>query len=559
MKLALQPINGRVGDFEHNLEIHRARVKSAAAEGADLVVFPELSLVGYFPRDLLVRPSWPAKCEKQLSEFHAWLKKEYPKLAVVVGTSLGVEATGSNPKGLANCAVFLQGETREVRAKTLLPYYDVFTENRYFDSAENLPESFRAPIEFGGKKLGLLICEDSWDEMTIRGRNLYRGNPTRYLKEQGCDFLVNISASPYERTKKNRRRETIAKDAKEFALPIAYVNLFGAQDEIIFDGDAFQFGPDGALLAEKQSADAELLWLRDDGKKPSGTRPANLELETLRNMLVLGIRDYLRKNGFQRVVLGLSGGIDSALVAALACEAVGAANVIALAMPSKFSSVHSIEDAEALAHAAGIRLHHFPIKMPHSTMSMALKPFFSGTAEDTTEENLQSRLRGVAVMAFANKFQALALATGNKSEFAMGYSTLYGDMCGAIAPIGDLYKTEVYELARYLNESRQWIPENTFTKAPSAELRPNQTDQDSLPPYDLLDAALKILVEEELDPAEALPELRKNFPKADLALLEKIKKSVRLNEHKRRQAPVILRVSGRAFGPGRPYPLSCHF
>ncbi|MGZ3694855.1 MAG: NAD+ synthase [Bdellovibrionota bacterium] len=560
MKLALQPVNIRVGDFEGNLEIHRARVRSAAKDGADLVVFPELSLVGYFPRDLLVRPSWASQCEKQLQEFHSWLQKEFPKIAVVVGTSLPVEASGSNPKGLANCAVFLCGDAREVRAKTLLPYYDVFTENRYFDSAENLPESFRAPIEFGGRKLGLLVCEDSWDEMKIRGRNLYRGNPTRYLKEQGCNYLINISASPYERTKKNLRRETIASDAKEFSIPIAYVNLFGAQDEILFDGDAFLFDSSGSLASEKQRADAEPLWLRDDGgKKPSGTRPANLELETLRTMLVLGIRDYLGKNGFKRIVLGLSGGIDSALVAALACEAVGPENVMALAMPSKYSSVHSIDDAEAMAHASGLKLHHFPIKMPHSTMSMALKPFFSGLPEDATEENLQSRLRGTAVMAFSNKFQALALATGNKSEFAMGYSTLYGDMCGAIAPIGDLYKTEVYELARYVNESRKWIPENTFTKAPSAELKPNQTDQDTLPPYDLLDAALKILLEEELDPPEALAQLKKSFPKADLGLLEKIQKTIRANEHKRRQAPLILRVSGRAFGPGRPYPLSCRY
>lgn len=560
MKLALQPINVKIGDFEGNLEVHRVRVSAAAKEGADLVVFPELSLVGYFPRDLLVRPSWAAKCEQQLQDFHAWLKREHPKLAVVVGTSLGVEATGSNPKGLANCAVFLQGEKREVRAKTLLPYYDVFAENRYFDSAENLPESFRAPIAFAGKKIGLLVCEDSWDAMKIRERNLYRGNPTRYLKEQGCDFLVNISASPYERTKKDRRRETIAKHAKEFSVPIAYVNFFGGHDEITFDGDAFCYGAKGELLAEKQKADADLLWVREEGgKKPSGTRPANQELDTLRVMLVLGIRDYLKKNGFSRVVLGLSGGIDSALVAALAAEAVGAENVIALAMPSKFSSVHSIEDAETLANAAGIKLHHFPIKMPHSTFAMALKPFFSGREEDTTEENLQSRLRGIAVMAFANKFQALGLATGNKSEFAMGYSTLYGDMCGALAPIGDLYKTEVYELARFVNEGRDWIPESTFTKAPSAELRPNQTDQDSLPPYDLLDAALFQLIEEEVEPREALAALKGKFPKIDLPLLEKIQRAVRVNEHKRRQAPVVLRVSGRAFGPGRPYPLSCSY
>lgn len=560
MKLALQPIDVRIGDFEANLEVHRAKVKSAAKEGADLLVFPELSLVGYLPRDLLVRPSWAAKCERQLQDFHEWLQREYPKLGVVVGTTLAVDATGSNPKGLANCAVFLQGDTREVRAKTLLPYYDIFTENRYFDSAENLPESFRAPIEFMGKKLGLLICEDSWEEMEKGGRKLYRGNPTRYLKEQGCDFLINLSASPYEFSKKSRRREVILRDAKEFSVPIAYVSFFGAQDEQLFDGDAFCYGPEGELWAEKQEANGDPLWVRSEGaKKQSATKPANEDLETLRTLLVVGIRDYLKKNGFQRVVLGLSGGIDSALVAALAVEAVGAPNVIALAMPSKYSSVHSIEDAEALARAAGIRLHHVPIKMTHSTFGMVLKPFFAGLPEDTTEENMQSRIRGMTVMAFSNKFQALALATGNKSEFAMGYATLYGDMCGAIAPIGDLYKTQVYELARYLNEKRNWIPERTFTKPPSAELRPGQTDQDSLPPYELLDEALRLLVEEELEPKDALAQMKKAFPRVDLPLLEKIQRAVRINEYKRRQAPVILRVSGRAFGPGRPYPLSCFY
>ena len=559
MKLALQPLNVRVGDFEGNLGIHRARVKEAAKAGADLVVFPELSLVGYFPRDLLVRPSWAEQCQAQLDEFHEWLQKEFPKLAVIVGTSLAVEASGSNPRGLANFAIFLHGKRRELRAKTLLPYYDVFVENRYFDSAECLPDAYRAPIEFAGKKLGLIVCEDSWDEMKVLGRSVYRGNPTRRLKEQGCDFLINISASPFEKNKKDKRRETIRKAAKGCQVPIAYVNLFGAQDELLFDGDAFCFGPDGSTLSEKQEPDAESLLIRvdDTAKAKSPTKPAQADLRALRSMLVTGIRDYLAKNGFQRVVLGLSGGIDSALVAALAVEAVGAENVIGLAMPSKHSSVHSIEDAEALARAAGIRLRHFPIKMPHSTISMALRPFFEGLPEDNTDENLQSRLRGITVMAFANKLQAVALATGNKSELAMGYATLYGDMCGALCPIGDLFKTEVYELARFLNEERNWIPERTFTKPPSAELKPNQTDQDTLPPYDLLDAALRLLVEEELDPKAALPALKKEFPKADLKLLEKIHRTVRVNEFKRRQSPLILRVSGRAFGTGRPYPLSC--
>lgn len=554
MKLALAPVNVRVGDFEGNLGLHRARVEAAAKAGADLVVFPELSLVGYFPFDLLVRPAWASRCENQLDEFHSWLKKEFPKTAVVVGTTLPLVTKSEQPRGLANCAVFLAGKRREVRAKTLIPYYDVFGEARYFDSAETLDDSFRAPIEWGGKKLGLLICEDSWHEMEFLGRKLYRANPTKRLVNEGCDFLINISASPFEKGKRTLRHETVARAARANRVPIAYVNHFGAQDHLLFDGDAFVCDENGALAAEKREASDETLFPgASDGHV---AKPLPRELADLRAMLVTGIRDYVRKNGFKKVVLGLSGGIDSALVAALAAEALGPENVHGILMPSKFSSVHSIEDAESFARAAGIPFSHAPIKMAHSTMAMTLQPHFAGLPEDTTEENVQSRLRGIIVMAFANKFGALALATGNRSEFAMGYATLYGDMAGALAPIGDLYKNEVYALARYLNEERKWIPESTFTKPPSAELRPGQTDQDSLPPYDLLDAMLAFLLEEELEPAEAHEKLRKNFPKVKLDLVEKTARTVRVNEYKRRQAPVILRTSARAFGLGRPYPLT---
>jgi NAD+ synthetase len=311
-------------------------------------------------------------------------------------------------------------------------------------------------------------------------------------------------------------------------------------------------------VAGKEEAGPDIFYWAG-GKAKKSTKLADAELRDLRRMLVTGIRDYARKNGFERAVLGLSGGIDSALVAVLAVEALGPKNVIGLAMPSKYSSTHSIDDAEALAGNLGMVYRHLPIKMPHSTFQMALKPFFEGMPEDATEENLQARIRGTAVMAFANKLRALGLATGNKSEFAMGYSTLYGDMCGALAPIGDLFKSEVYELARFLNGQRSVIPESSLTKAPSAELRPNQTDQDTLPPYDLLDAALRLLVEQELDPTQALPILKKGFPEADPALLERIHRAVALNEYKRKQAPPILRVSGRAFGPGRVYPLTCLF
>jgi NAD+ synthase (glutamine-hydrolysing) len=557
MKLALIPVNVKIGDFEGNLKIHRARVKEAVGQGASFLVFPELSLVGYFPKDLLQRPSWLAKAEAQLADFHDWLQREYPNVAVLVGTTLLAQAESLSPRGLANCAVFLQGKTREVRAKTLIPHYDVFHESRYFDSAADLADSHRAPISVGGKKIGVLICEDSWDEMVIRGHKVHAADPTERLVKQGCDLLVNLSASPYDRRKKGRRRATIEASAKANGVPIAYVNHFGAQDDILFDGDCFVFSGDGEVVGKPEAGSDIFYWA--EGKPGKYSAIAQAELRDLRQMLVVGIRDYARKNGFERAVLGLSGGIDSALVACLAAEALGAKNVIGIAMPSKFSSIHSIDDAEALAGNLGLVYRHLPIKMPHSTFQMALKPFFEGLPEDATEENLQARIRGTAVMAFANKFKALALATGNKSEFAMGYSTLYGDMCGALAPIGDLFKGEVYELSRFLNAERAVIPESSLTKAPSAELRPNQTDQDTLPPYDLLDESLRLLVEQELEPAAALPILKKSFPKADLALLERVHRSLALSEYKRKQAPPILRVSGRAFGPGRLYPLTCFF
>jgi NAD+ synthase (glutamine-hydrolysing) len=560
VKIALSPVDVVLGDWEGNLQLHYARVEEAAAQGAELVVFPELSLVGYSPRDLLARPSWSQKAQAQLNTFHSWLQKKFPALAVIVGTTIPVDPSHYNPRGLANGAVFLQGSRRELRAKTLLPDYDVFQESRYFDSAAFLDEAFRAPIEFRGHKLGILICEDSWQEMEIRGRRLYRISPTERLQQAGADFLINLSASPFDRQKRERRRQAITADCRKFGLPLAYVNHFGAQDEILFDGDCFFSDARGEIARGKVKPGPGLLFVDTESPSRGEAPPADSELAALEFMLVTGIRDYCRKNGFARAVLGISGGIDSALVAALAVAALGPENVIGLVMPSKFSSQHSIEDAEALAAASGLRKHHFPIKMPHSTLQMALNPFFAGMGEDVTEENLQSRIRGLTVMAFANKFRALGLATGNKSEFAMGYTTIYGDMCGALAPIGDLYKTEVYELARFLNRRRPWIPERTFTKPPSAELRPGQVDQDSLPPYELLDKALRLLVDQEMEADDAtLDVLKKSHPEADLALLLRLQRSVRLAEYKRKQAPPILKVSQKAFGMGRLYPVTCSY
>lgn len=557
-KLALIPLDVKVGELEKNLELHKTAITHAVKQGASFLIFPELSLSAYPTQDLFLREDFRSKVDEVLADLHKWLQEHHPKIAVVVGAPITVESKSHSAKGLANGAIFFHGKQKEIRAKTLIPFYDVFHENRYFDSAADLPESYRAPIEYCSQKIGLLICEDSWHEMKWQNKKIYSLNPTEYLKNQGCTLLVNLSASPYSRDKKDARRATIQEAAQKYKLPIAYVNHFGAQDELLFDGDAFLFGSKGELLAEKAQANDEILYVKfDEEKAVVSKKYADANLRDLKTMLVAGIRGYVRKNGFDRVVLGLSGGIDSALVAALAVEALGPKKVVGLAMPSKYSSSHSIEDAELLARNLGLEFHHLPIKMMHSTFGLAFKPFFE--TEGLTEENLQSRLRGICVMAFANQMKGLALATGNKSEFAMGYSTLYGDMCGALAPIGDLLKTEVYELSRYINQEREVIPERTLTKAPSAELRPNQTDQDSLPPYDLLDAALQLLVVEERSPESALSELKKAFPKANLALLERIHRTLCLTEFKRNQAPPILRISRRAFGRGRLYPLTCSF
>ena len=482
---------------------------------------------------------------------------------MIVGAALPLpvaNATGPTLKSLANCAVFLQGGRKEIRIKTLLPFYDVFMESRYFEPAPSFGPEYSGPIECNGKKLGIVICEDSWTEQTLLDRKIHKHNPSAKLKEQGSQILINISASPFDAKKKSARRQTIIDAARAVGLPIAYVNHFGAQDEIIFDGDAFLYDGAGELLANKLELNGDVLHIDLDRTKPiTEKKIANLELQSLEAALVLGLRDYAKKNGFSRFVLGLSGGIDSAVVACLAVRALGPENVFGIAMPSKYSSSHSIEDAEELAANLKIKLFHVPIKMPHSTVQMSLKSAFPDGLQGLTDENLQSRLRGITVMAFANQLDALALATGNKSELAMGYSTLYGDLCGAVAPIGDLYKRDVYALASFINQARHLIPERTITKAPSAELRPNQVDQDSLPPYPLLDAALELLIEQELSPAATLTKLAREFPNLDLTLLESIERKIRFSEYKRSQAPVVLKVSAKAFGSGRRYPITSFF
>ena len=529
MKVALIPMNSIVGDFTGNLDRVMDWCGKAQDLGAELVVFPELALQGYPPQDLLLRASFAKYAHEQTQKLALQIKeKGWSNLGVLVGTALESLEGSNNP--LLNAALFIHGAQFEVRAKSLIPHYDIFHERRYFEPALNLDPKFRAPLNMNGKKIGVLICEDSWHDTKKFGRALYSSNPTKDLVDHGCDFLINISASPYSATQLQSRRETVAKSAKEGIIPILYVNQFGANDEILFDGDAFCASEKGDVCIESAGFSEEPL-LVDLDRLPTKVdlRPREKVEENYRALLV-GIRDYVAKNNFEKVLIGLSGGIDSALVAVLAVDALGADNVICLSLPSKFSSLHSMEDAEQLGTRLGCKCIRFPIKFLQGSLELALKPLFGEKERDTTEENLQARLRGIVLMAVANKFGHIVLATGNKSELAAGYSTLYGDMCGAMDPIGDLYKTEVYEMAKFINRSEERIPDRSLTKPPSAELRPDQTDQDSLPPYEELDQMLFYLIEEECSFTECRDALARNGLDVSEAVLKDVERRIWQNE-----------------------------
>ena len=552
MRVRLISLNAVVGDFSGNLQRAAEAILGAAAAGVELAVLPELCLVGYPPLDLALRQSFSEEAKQQLDTLQKLISKQAKRdnFAAIVGTLLRAPDSFAEP--LLNAAVFLQGERREVRAKSLIPNYDIFDEKRYFASAFSIGGESPEPVSYLGEKIGILICEDSWHDFTAHGRKIYHHSPSKKLVEAGATMLVNISASPFATGKISRRRSMISRTARELSVPIHYVNLSGANDEIIFDGDAFSMAASGEVAAEKQQFNASSLDVGSPKKEFSKFE----KIEEIHEAILCGIRDYACKNGFKSAVLGISGGIDSAVVAALAGRALGPQNVWGYILPSKFSSTHSIADAEALARAIGIHAANFPIKFLQSTFELALKPYFSGKERDVTEENLQSRLRGVSLMAMSNKFGHMLLATGNKSEFSVGYSTLYGDMCGALAPIGDLFKTDVYRLAEFINKDSVLIPRSSIEKPPSAELKPNQTDQDTLPEYPVLDRILHFVVEKEWNVPSTMDALRSEGLNVELGVVEDVFRKVFAAEFKRRQAPPILRLSEKAFGIGRRYPLS---
>ncbi|MBN9692583.1 MAG: NAD+ synthase [Verrucomicrobia bacterium] len=545
MRLVLAQINTTVGDLSGNETLIRKAYDQAAAEQADLVVMPELTLTGYPPRDLLQRP---ALLDANLAALDR-LATMTSRTGLLVGF---VGRTGRTPgRGLTNSVALLaDGKIQAVRHKTLLPSYDVFDEDRYFDPAEA-----NEPVEFRGRRLGLTICEDLWNDEAFWNQRRYRPNPAADLVAAGADLLVNLSASPWHLGKEHTRAAMLSQLAAKCGVPLVYCNLVGGNDELVFDGQSCAYDAQGSLLAWGRAFAPDWISL-DLATAPTISPPSVPEEQRLYEALVLGTRDYLHKCGFKSAVLGLSGGIDSAVVAVLAVAALGAENVRGLSLPSQYSSTGSLDDARELAVQLGIAYDVVPIQPPFEAIKGQLAPIFAGRAEDTTEENLQARLRGVTLMALSNKFGSLLLTTGNKSELAVGYCTLYGDMCGGLAVISDVPKTWVYRLARWINEDsqrrlgRNLIPEPSITKPPSAELRPNQTDQDSLPPYDVLDAILEGYVVRERSPAQLIAD---GF---DPAAVHRVVRLIDGTEYKRRQAAPGLKVTTKAFGVGRRIPIA---
>ena len=542
MKIALAQINTTVGDLAGNeARILDAYQRGAAAE-ADLVICPELAITGYPPRDLLLK-----------SGFIAGNLAVLERLTAAMGqTGLLVGFVGENRqrpgRAATNSVALLQnGRSVAVRSKMLLPTYDVFDEDRYFEPAES-----NVPVEFNGCKIGLTVCEDFWNDEDFWRDRRYRRNPATELAAAGAELLLNVSASPWHLGKSTTREAMLASLAAKTQRPIVYCNLVGGNDELIFDGASLAFDAEGRVTARGKVFEEDLLLMDASAPFPSAPE-AMADEEQLYRALVLGTRDYLHKCGFKSAVLGLSGGIDSAVVACLAVAALGADQVRGVLMPSQFSSQGSLDDARLLAERLGIRYDVVPIESAFATLKGDLKGVFAGRPEDTTEENLQARLRGVILMALSNKFGSLVLTTGNKSELAVGYCTLYGDMCGGLAVISDVPKTMVYRLANWINRKHEIIPRASITKAPSAELRSNQTDQDSLPPYDLLDAILEEYVVKQRSATEIV---RAGF---DLETVRRVVWLIDLNEYKRRQAAPGLKVTTKAFGVGRRIPIAQHF
>jgi NAD+ synthetase len=547
LKIGLLQLNSTVGDFAANRRKLLAGYEKAVALGAEFVLAPELFLCGYPPRDLLLRDDFIDANLAALDE----TAKSVGTIPLCVGF---VDRNSERPgRALKNSAAVLQnGKILWRTHKSLLPTYDVFDEDRYFEPAKKIE-----PFVFNGKKLGITICEDIWNDEDFWPERIYRRDPVKELIAQGAEIILNISASPWHDGKERTRLEMLRRVARDEKIPLAQVNLVGANDELIFDGHSVALNSKGEVMAIGKGFEEEIFVAELSSEVRSQKSEVRKEFPPreaqIFSALSLGIRDYVRKCGFKSVILGLSGGIDSALVAVLAADALGAENVLGVAMPARYSSSGSLSDAEALAKNLGIRYEVLPIEAVFNSVEKQLENIFAGTKPNEAEENVQSRLRGVTLMALSNKFGALVLTTGNKSEMAVGYCTLYGDMDGALAPIADVFKTDIYKIARWVNREREITPKNSIVKPPSAELRPNQTDQDSLPPYETLDAILALYVVKNFGKSEIVA---RGF---DTAVVNDVINKINFSEYKRRQAAPALKISPRAFGMGRRIPIAQRF
>ena len=546
MIVGLLQLNSTIGDFAANRAKLLAAYAQAVARGAEFVLAPELFLCGYPPRDLLQRDDFIEANLTALAE----TAQQVGNVPLCVGF---VDRNPERPgRALRNSAAVLQdGKIIWRTAKSLLPTYDVFDEDRYFEPAKKVE-----PFVFNGRTLGLTICEDIWNDEDFWPDRLYRRDPVTELVAQGAEIILNLSASPWCDGKERTRLEMLRRVARDEKTPLAQVNAIGANDELIFDGHSVALDAHGDVLALGQGFKEDILVVDLGAVQSPKSKVQSLfpsREQQLFAALSLGIRDYVRKCGFKSVILGLSGGIDSALIAVLAADALGAENVFGVAMPARYSSAGSLTDAAQLAKNLGLRYEVLPIEPAFQAVEAQLQKIFAGTKPNEAEENLQSRLRGLTLMALSNKFGGLVLTTGNKSEMAVGYCTLYGDMNGALAPIADVLKTDVYKIARWVNRERKIIPADSITKPPSAELRPGQKDQDSLPPYDMLDAILDLYVVKNLSKPEIIA---RGF---DAAVVNDVVNKINFSEYKRRQAAPGLKVSPRAFGMGRRIPVAQKF
>ena len=539
MKIAIAQLNYHIGHFEGNLNKMLKAVAEAKAAMADIVVFGELATCGYPPRDFLEFEDFIKQSDATIER----LAQEATGIAIVLGAP--VKNPRIEGKDLFNACFFLaDGHIKHIQHKTLLPTYDIFDEYRYFEPADSWQV-----VTYKGQRIALSICEDMWN---VGNENpLYKICPMDQLMPQNPDFIINVSASPFDFDHASSRIAVLKANIERYKIPLFYCNHVGAQTDIIFDGGSVVMSPDTTVFDELPYFE-ECLRTYDLTEVLRGgiekEQPRD-KFTLIHDALVLGIKDYFQKMGFKKAILGLSGGIDSAVVAVLAARALGADNVRCLLMPSQYSSDHSVNDARALAENLGIQYDIVPIQPVFDSYMGALNTLFWGKEANVTEENLQARVRGMLLMAVSNKFGNILLNTSNKSEMAVGYGTLYGDMCGGISVIGDVYKTEVYALARYINKDAEVIPESTLTKPPSAELRPNQKDSDSLPDYDVLDTILYQYIEKRMGPKEIVA---LGF---DAALVARILRLVNINEFKREQTAPVLRVSTKAFGPGRRLPI----